>query len=110
MKNEHMPVCPGCSRHCPANAVRCKYGRAYFTKHPPAEAACSGKPKGHKWKAFVEKDGVLLNYLISGKKIKKALCHQKVSEAALLSLLTEEEKHVLSAITQKLCLAAEPDQ
>lgn len=109
MKNEHMPVCPGCSRHCPANAVRCKYGRAYFTKHPPAEAACSGKQKGHKWKAFVEKNGLLWNYLLSAKEIKKALCHQKATEAALLSLLTEEEKRSLGSIAEKLRQAVEKE-
>jgi len=109
MKSLNMPVCPGCSRHCPANAVRCKYGRTYFAKHPPAETACSAKQKGCKWKAIVKKDSLLWNYLISTKKIKKALCHQKITEAAFLALLTEEEQRSLGIITEKLLWAAEKE-
>ena len=110
MKKDHLPVCPGCSRHCPAGAVRCKYGRTYFAKHPPVQTDCPRKPKEHKWKSCVEKEGLLWTYLLSGKKIKKALCHRHITETELLAALTEEEKQALHGLLSKLRTAADQEK
>ena len=105
MKNSNMPTCPGCSRHCPACHVRCKYGRQYFEKHPP-EFTCTDHKK-RKWERYITEGDLLWRLLTQSKKLKKALCHQKVTEAGLLSLLTDEEKTALSSALQKLGTAAE---
>ncbi|MBP3645672.1 MAG: hypothetical protein J6K55_04525 [Clostridia bacterium] len=104
MKKSNIPTCPGCSRHCPACSVRCKYGRQYFQKHP-VETKCDSKK--HKWERYVTEGEMLWNLLAHGKKIKKALCHQQLTESALLSLLSEEEKAAVSSALQKLSAAAE---
>ena len=102
MKKSNIPTCPGCSRHCPACSVRCKYGRQYFEKHP-VETGC----KKHKWERYVTEDELLWNLLTHGKKLKKALCHQKVTESDLLSLLSDEEKAAVSSALHKLGATAE---
>ena len=104
MKKSDVPTCPGCSRHCPACSVRCKYGRIYFQKHPPE--AVDGTKK-RKWERHVAEGGLMWSLLTNGKKLKKALCRQKLTEAGLMSLLSDEEQSALFSALHKLGTAAE---
>ena len=95
--------CPGCSRHCPMNAVRCKYGQKYFEKHgEEVHHACKAKKDHPKWMKHVAENSLVFTFLTTGKRVKKALCHQKISETALLNVLTAEEKETLSNLLHKL--------
>ena len=57
--------CPGCSRHCRAEHVRCKYGQKYFLKmHAPQEAAPdssrkTGEKRKRKWEKHVRQGASL---------------------------------------------------
>ncbi len=109
MKKKNQAVCPGCSRHCTADAVRCKRGRAYFEKleekkrsdHPvKGKEHCSRH--GCKWKELVEKGGALWTLLSAGKEIKKALCHGEITEAQLTESLNAEEWAQLTGLLGRL--------
>lgn len=101
MKKKNENVCPGCSRHCPANAVRCKRGRAYFAER---EAAGPEKrPHGkHKWEKRVSEGGLLWQLICFSRSAKKALCGKEIAEAQLLDALSEPERNQLWEILEKL--------
>ena len=97
-------VCPGCSRHCPMSAPKCKYGRNYSAKCQPcpktSEQTSEAKPG--KWKKSIEKGGLTHQLLRTAKTIKKGLKHGQLSEEALLRRLTPPEAENLEAILKKL--------
>lgn len=109
MKHDKEPRCPGCSRHCPLSAPRCKYGCRYAQKCAASAASscaangCKSRDKhSRKWKKCIEKGGLLHLLLKSGKHIKKGLQKGSVTEEKLLSALTPSEKESLEAILRKL--------
>lgn len=107
MKKQEQAVCPGCSRHCTADAIRCKRGRAYFSKlrenAPDAQFSQQTEPhRKHKWERNVAQNGVMWQLFSISRRIKKALHHGEISEAQLLSALNESEKVQLSEILRKL--------
>ena len=100
MKQENCAHCPGCSRHCPAYAVRCKYGQKYFEKHPPeSPAPCSKK---HKWEKHVTSGGLVWQLIAGSRNVKKALCREQITEETLLRQLTPEEQEALSRLLTRL--------
>lgn len=102
MKTEKIPRCPGCSKHCPLSAPRCKYGRTYAAKKMEKEI----KPKcKHKWEGYVTLQGEIWQMLTLSRAIKKGLCHSRVTETQLLSAITPEQRQALAEILQKLSLA-----
>ena len=101
--------CPGCSKHCPLSAPKCKYGCRYAQKCAASAAAncaangCKSTDKhSRKWKKRVEKGGLLHLLLKTGKRIKKGLHRDSVTEEKLLSMLAPSEKESLEAILRKL--------
>lgn len=109
MKKKNQAVCPGCSRHCAADVVRCKRGRVYFEKleekkrsgHPVKNKEHCGS-HGCKWKKLVAKGGALRTLLQTGKDIKKALCHGEITEAQLTARLNAEEWAQLTDLLSRL--------
>lgn len=107
MKKQKQAVCPGCSRHCTADAVRCKRGRTYFAKlaENAAGQPCVQRPAAHhrhKWEKHVSEGGAMWHLLSTGRKIKKALYHGKITENGLVETLTAAEQVQLVAILRKL--------
>ena len=109
MKKNHQTVCPGCGKHCPADAIRCKYGRAYFAQLASREtgaASSEGHSSHHghkcKWEKDVAEGGLGWKFLSVGRGIKKALRSGTISEEHLLNVLSEAEKAQLSDILDKL--------
>ena len=99
MTKHGQPVCPGCSRHWPVDAVRCKYGRNYGEQLDRKEETVKGKAK---WKKRVARGGVIWQLLKVSKQMKKALRHGWTTETELLTMLSEEEKAVLPGVMKKL--------
>lgn len=98
MKNEVVNRCPGCSRRCPMQSVRCKYGRKYFASLAEAE---NEKPK-YEWEKYVSRDGLAHRLLLVTRKTRKALCKGSISEADLISAFSEGERIVLKSILAKM--------
>lgn len=94
-KKNGLPCCPGCGKHCPMGATRCKYGNKYFAKSFPKE-----KPSG--WKTRIEKGGLIFLLLKVVKQVKKGLKKEQTSEEVLLSRLNPSEKEALESILKKL--------
>ena len=94
------PTCPGCSKHCPMGAPRCKYGRAYFEKQAAKQTEQSAKKC--KWKTRVTPDSALWQLLSVSRRLKKALCHGEITEARLLSALDAQEQQALSVLLNRL--------
>ena len=90
MKKQAEAFCPGCSRHCPAGAPCCGYGRKYFER----------SQKG-KWKAYAAENGVMWTLILTAKACKKAL-GPNVGEMQLLSGLGEEEQKTLMNLLAKV--------
>ena len=108
MSKEKILTCPGCHKHCKENAPRCKYGQSYFAKQKKKAAAKGiedGRPipqKHCKWERYVEKEGPAWKMLMLSRKIKKDLCHQKITEEQLFSCLSDTEKQIFSYLLDKL--------
>ena len=98
MKNEIGNRCPGCSRHCSMQNVRCKYGRKHFAA---LEEAAKEKPK-YEWEKYVSRDGLAHRLLLVTRKTRKALCKGSLSEAELISAFSEGERIVLKSILAKM--------
>ena len=96
MKKNGVEVCPGCGKHCPLGATRCKYGAAYFAKQQKA-----GEHQ-YKWEKHIEKYGLAWQLLHTVRIAKKSLCHAKRTEEQIFSALTAEERRTLSVLLQKL--------
>ena len=109
MKKQKQAVCPGCSRHCAADAIRCKRGRAYFDKlrekHPealmPQQTALRRKHK-KPWEKLVEEGGAVWTLLAVGREIKKALRSGRISERQLTEALSEAELFQLTEFLSRL--------
>ena len=99
MKKQKQTVCPGCSRHCTENSVRCKKGRAYFAGL--SEKAAKGRHRC-KWEKSVEAGGVLWKLLSSARRIKRALREEAIEEARLMEALSETERTQLTDILARL--------
>lgn len=109
MKKTKQAVCPGCSRHCTADKVRCKHGRAYFAKLSDHNAKEGKHPRTglcrkhkHKWERDVEQGGMLWHMLSISRRIKKALHKGDIAESQLLNALSESEKTQLAEILRKM--------
>lgn len=109
MKKTNQNVCPGCSRHCSADCVRCKRGRAYFAKQAARESENNfvkmespKKKHHHKWERNIAEGGPIWRMLWMSKKIKKALRHGEISEERLLEALSERERDQLSEAMDKM--------
>ena len=96
MKEKNIPTCPGCRKHCPLSAVRCKYGRNYIEKLNAEE----DKPR--KWKKRIAPEGELHLLLSTAKGIKSALKESAVTESQLLSTPDPFQREALSEILKKL--------
>ena len=107
MKTESMNACPGCKKHCPMGAPRCKYGRNYFEK----AAAAQEKPlhrethhekgtKRHGWEKNVTQGSAVHRLISVGRSAKKALKQGRLTEAQLLASLSEEDRRALSEILE----------
>lgn len=106
MKVKKQPVCPGCSRHCTRDAVRCKRGRVYFEKLEQEAASvppCAVKQKPRcKWEKLVEPQGTLWQLLNAGRQVKRALRSGRTTEAGLTARLTEAERQQLAESLARL--------
>lgn len=96
-------VCPGCHKHCPLNAPRCKYGLSYLAKQEKKKASCSSsKQKHYKWEQYVAQNGPAWKLLTISRNAKKALCRRDITESALFAAFTEEEKQLFAKMLDKL--------
>ncbi|MBQ2956474.1 MAG: hypothetical protein IJE08_08425 [Clostridia bacterium] len=109
MKKTKKPVCPGCSRHCAADALRCKRGRAYFEKleRKAQESALpkkAGECKKHacKWERLVSESGVVRTLFTVSRALKRNLKSGECTEAQLTGKLSPEEAHQLELLLNKL--------
>ena len=99
MKKEN--VCPGCGKHCPLSCPRCKYGMRYAAKQQKEEAECK-KKKQAKWERYVTPNSTAHLMLSTSRRVKKALCHQEVTENELFAAFTPFEKEIFTTLLQKL--------
>jgi len=104
LKKQKQDVCPGCSRHCTQDCVRCKCGRAYF-----AGRSSSGTPapqeaprKKRKWEKYAAEGGLVWRLIIAALRAKKALRREQIAEAQIMDVLDEQEKTLLDQILKKL--------
>ncbi len=107
MKKSAANTCPGCGKHCPAGAVRCKYGQKYFARlnasadqSPVKKTSPVSKPR--KWEKNVCSGGLLWHFLSTGRRVKKTLRKGRATEDQILAMLTETEKSSLAAILEKI--------
>lgn len=103
-------VCPGCSRHCPKDGLRCKRGRAYFEKTEKAEKkkAEASVPGRRKWEKLVGEGSALRPLFLFSRQAKKAL-RGGLSEASLLAPLSADEQQQLARLLARLNDALPPD-
>jgi len=97
--------CPGCSRHCCAAHVRCKYGQKYFQKQQEADISFQknqNDPHHYKWEKFVQQGSPLWMLLWVSCQSKKALRKENLTEQQLLSALSESEQDQLRTLLAKL--------
>ena len=103
MKKDKQNTCPGCSRHCPLSAPRCKYGRNYLAKIQKSEAKpLKVKEKKYKWEKYAPKNGLAWKLLFAARKAKRALRDERIPEERLFAVLSAEERQSLNAILEKL--------
>ena len=109
MANRQADVCPGCSRHCAASNVHCKYGQRYFEKMQKTEAAetlCAQekdtKKHRRKWEKRVKEGGLTWKLLWVGSQSKQALRRKKLTEHELMATLNETEQAQLDALLGKI--------
>lgn len=108
MGTKNGPECPGCSRHCPLDHVRCKYGQKYIDKLKNAqEEAIPFKKHKHKWEKHVHREGLIWNFLQASRSVKRALRRKTANEAQLLAALTSEERAQLNTLIAKITDALE---
>ncbi|MBQ4075298.1 MAG: hypothetical protein IJD39_08865 [Clostridia bacterium] len=94
--------CPGCGKHCPLSAPRCKFGRHYLEKmkeKPSADFEKNTKKK--KWETYVKPGEAIWAFLSVSCQIKKALCKQKVTENQLLSEFSKDEIETMISLIKK---------
>ena len=112
MKKRNENVCPGCSRHCPMNDVRCKRGARYFAGIGDMKMKSSdtkGDPPGKltskkcKWERYVAEGNLLWQLLHISRHLKRLL-RSGIPEGRLLSVLNEEERDHLESILNKIDL------
>ena len=103
MKKDISGVCPGCSRHCSRDILKCKYGREYFAKLDKKQNKQDTKQdRSYKWEAYTEKGGLAWLLLLICRNIKKALRSHAMTEAEIFAPLSHEEKAELAHLVQKL--------
>ena len=111
MKKQSENLFPGCSRHCPANHPRCKYGQKYLEKIAKA-TACHSKDSEKKprckWEKHVTPHGLCWQLLWNSRRIKQALRKNKVTEQQLLSALSTQEQVQLCALLAKVTKPLDP--
>ena len=100
-------VCPGCSRHCRMDDVRCKYGRKYFEKKRKGHAKADDEDVGEnkklrKWEKHVQRGGLIWRFLWVASLSKRALRKKQIAEERLLTALTEAEQEQLHRLLKKL--------
>lgn len=114
MSKQNQNVCPGCSKHCTADAVRCKRGQRYFEGLASSEpqpirsnimhsAAPSMKrhEKKPKWERHVSENSLLRRMLLTSRCLKELL-RGGVPEEQLLMSLSDEERGQLEEILNKM--------
>jgi len=103
MKKQKANVCTGCSRHCTAENVRCKHGRAYFAIAAQAKAPEGGMQKpARKWERGLTPGGSLWQLLTLSRRMKKALRGGEIKEQKVISVLTQAEQQQLLQLIGKL--------
>lgn len=102
MKNAKEAVCPGCSRHCPMHHLHCKYGKNYFAKKLAKEQEMPAEKHKHRWEKYVTDGGVVRQMIDVSRKTKKALCHEKITEAEVLAALNMQEREALRQTLDKI--------
>ena len=112
MKRENEKRCPGCGKHCPLSAPRCKYGRAYAAKHAlePGKNGAVKEECKHKWERYVTRNQPLWKMLTVSRRVKKGLCHSQITEQELMAVLTAEQQKQLAEILRRLQSAAEKEK
>jgi len=96
-------VCPGCSKHCPLNAPRCKYGIRHAAKLQKKATACATKKqKQYKWERHTAKGGPAHLMLTVSRSAKKALCHEKTTEERMFASFTPAEKELFASLLAKI--------
>jgi len=93
--------CPGCRKHCPMGAERCKYGKKYFMK------AAAPAIERRKWDRYTQSGGTAWQLFDAARSMKKALKSGSVSESALLGAISEQEQAQLCALLGRLGSAAQ---
>jgi len=101
MEKNKAGVCPGCSRHCTADSVRCKRGRQYFEGLSKDKTSPDAKHKNYKWEKYVAEDSPLRTLLLTGRRVRKAL-RGGVPEERLLQYMSEEERTQLEKLLEKI--------
>ena len=109
MKNKKIERCPGCGKHCPLSAPRCKYGRNYAAKiNGQKDEACPFKAEcKHKGEKYVVYEQPLWQMLTISRRIKKGLCHARFTEAELMAALTPQQQMQFGDILCRLQAAVE---
>jgi len=106
LKKQKTDVCPGCSKRCTRDNPRCKRGRAYFEQmrdgEPKAAAVRKGSGKKCRWEKYVAEGGAVWQLICVGKRAKKALRREEISESQLMSALNDQEREQLSLLLKKV--------
>lgn len=104
MSKQKNAVCPGCSRHCRWDCVRCKYGQRYFEKEKLAEIKHDSDVQGHrkKWEKYVQRGGTLWKFLMVSARCKRALRKEGLTEQMMLRALDQDEQMQLNMLLEKL--------
>ena len=96
--------CPGCGRHCPLSAPKCKFGRHYLEKKQEEMLSSTDQGKKKKWELHVTSGGTLWQLLSTSCAVKKMLCKKKCTEQQLLAAFTVEEVTILSELLKKFSM------
>lgn len=102
-------VCPGCSRHCPLDHVRCKYGQKYIEKQrralegaPGNQKQDSKKMRRRKWEKYAAKGSASWTLFETSSRLKRALRKETITERQIHLALSDEEQAQLRALLAKI--------
>lgn len=105
-------TCPGCSRHCPLDHVRCKYGLRYIEKLQSKQEAADNSARDrrrHKWEKHVCRGSALWHLLVCAGRAKRALRKKRITEAQALSALSPNEQDQLIALLGRIAAAIDEE-
>ena len=92
-------VCPGCSRHCPLDHVRCKYGQKYLEKQQKKDRT---EKRRRRWEKYAAEGSPVWTLLDTASRLKRSVRKETISVQQIHLVLSGEEQTQLCALLEKI--------